>query len=177
MASTMRIALFCLSLVLAFDALAQDPSAAPPVVPPDCRGTEFRQFDFWLGDWRVSSQDKHAGDNRIATELAGCLLVERWTGAGGLTGISLNHYRRELQRWQQTWVDSRGNTLVLQGGLLEPGVMQMHSLADAGGPRQRITWRRLDDGSVEQHWQQTGPDGEWQTAFLGLYQRRGSDGG
>ena len=49
----------------------------PPTAP--CAAPEHRQFDFWVGEWRVTTPDgKHAGDNRIEKVLDGCALHESW---------------------------------------------------------------------------------------------------
>ena len=56
-----------------------------------CSAPENRQFDFWLGEWDVTTPDgKLAGTNRITRILSGCALREEWSGAGGIRGTSLN---------------------------------------------------------------------------------------
>ena len=48
-----------------------------------CTKAEFRQFDFWLGDWEVTLPDgKVAGTNKIESILGGCVLQESWAGGG-----------------------------------------------------------------------------------------------
>ena len=48
---------------------------------PPCEGDErFRESDFWLGDWEVSTaQGPVVGTNRIEKRERGCVLLERWT--------------------------------------------------------------------------------------------------
>src|ERR1700693_1348918 len=55
---------------------------------------EYRQFDFWLGDWDVYSPDgPSVGANLVTSEQDGCLLIEHWTAStGGETGTSFNYY-------------------------------------------------------------------------------------
>lgn len=48
------------------------------------------QFDFWLGEWEVFVQGEKAGENKITKEIAGCALLEDWSGANGNRGKSLN---------------------------------------------------------------------------------------
>jgi hypothetical protein len=38
--------------------------------------------------------------------------------------------------------------------------------------KHRMSWTPNADGSVRQHWESTGANGEWTTAFDGLYTRR-----
>jgi len=43
--------------------------------PGPCSGAEYRQFDFWIGDWEVQLPDgKPAGTNRISRILDGCVI-------------------------------------------------------------------------------------------------------
>jgi len=47
-----------------------------------CRTPEYRQFDFWIGDWEVQDPaGQIVGHNLVALEQSGCLIVEHWTGA------------------------------------------------------------------------------------------------
>ena len=92
-------------------AAAQTPATPPPGCPAEVR----RQFDFWVGNWDVTVGGKPAGENRIERILEGCALLENWSGAGGMSGKSLNFYDPPAQQWHQTWVDDRGGSLGLDG--------------------------------------------------------------
>src|SRR2546427_2060913 len=48
---------------------------------------------------------------------SGCGLQENWEGTDGMTGTSLNAYEAARGLWHQTWVDSRGSILLLEGQL------------------------------------------------------------
>lgn len=136
----------------------------------DCSAPEHRQFDFWVGEWEVTSAGAPAGHNRISREQEGCVLREQWRGASGVTGTSLNYFDRNDGRWHQIWVDRTGAVLELEGGSPGPGEMRLESDPAASGPRQRIHWQRREDGAVVQHWQQSSDGGaSWTTAFLGEY--------
>lgn len=165
----MRVIFLCALSLLPTLASAETP-AAPPPPPPDCSAAEHRAFDFWLGRWRVTQGDDVAGENTITASLDGCVLREEWHGARGTTGSSLNVYNRERKRWQQFWVDNRGGVLQLEGGLNAAGAMVLDSTD--GTVRQRITWSKLDDGSVRQLWEQSNDAGKtWAVAFDGHYRR------
>jgi hypothetical protein len=144
-----------------------------PAQPPasSCAAPEHRQFDFWVGEWRVTTPDgKHAGDNRIEKVLEGCALHESWQGAGGGRGFSYNAYDRHRKVWHQTWVDKQGNLLLLEGGI-EDGAMVLSGAQ--GAALNRITWTPNKDGSVRQLWETSADQGKtWQTAFDGLYRRK-----
>jgi hypothetical protein len=136
-----------------------------------CSAPEHRQFDFWIGDWRVTTPDgKHAGDNRIERVLDGCALHENWQGASGGRGFSYNAWDRDRKLWHQTWVDRQGTLLLLEGGL-QNGAMVLSGTQ--GKALNRITWTPNKDGSVRQHWETSADGGKtWQTAFDGLYRRK-----
>ena len=158
----MRTLLLVLSLAVSAGASAQ---------PPPCSAPEYRQFDFWIGDWRVTTPDgKHAGDNRIEKILDGCALHENWTGASGGRGFSYNAWDKDRKVWHQTWVDKQG-TLLLLDGTFSNGRMVLQGVQ--GATLNRITWEPRKDGTVRQVWETSADQGTtWQTAFDGLYRRK-----
>ena len=157
-------------------ALAQ----APP--KPACTNPEYRQFDFWLGDWNVyDPAGKLAGTNRVTLELGRCVLHEHWNGTRGSVGESFNAYDQPRGRWHQTWVDNGGTVLSLEGGLHGRDMVLQGTTPDSaaqdGQAIQRITWSPLDSGDVRQHWEASKDGGAtWTTAFDGRYVRKERDG-
>lgn len=147
--------------------------ADPP--PTKCTAAEMRQFDFWVGNWKVSDRGMHAGHNRIEKILDGCALLENWSGAQGGEGKSLNFFDTDDRRWHQSWIDRSGNALFLSGRF-ENGSMRMEGERAASretpAMRHRITWTPQPDGSVRQLWESS-PAGkqEWTVQFDGLYVR------
>ena len=148
--------------------------SAPAVAAP-CDTPPFREFDFWLGEWSVHTPDgKLAGVNRITREYGGCVVHERYETPRGYTGESLNVYDATRKRWHQTWVDSAGTLLLLDGAFAGGSmVLEGSSVGDDGKPvRHRITFTPNANGSVRQHWESTDASGKWTTAFDGTYTRR-----
>ena len=87
-----------------------------------CNDAEFKQFDFWLGDWDVasSSDGVHQGSSHISKEMNGCVVWENWTSAGGpYFGKSYNTWNSNLKRWEQYWVDNSGGVMFFHGSLKE----------------------------------------------------------
>jgi len=145
-------------------------SAQSPQGP--CNTPEHRAFDFWLGEWNVyGPQGKLTGTNSIKSEYGGCVLHERYETGRGYSGESFNIYDAPRKVWHQTWVDSSGLLLVLEGGLVDGKMVLTGRTIGADGQEtgQRITWTPYPDGSVRQLWEATGPDGEWTVAFDGTY--------
>jgi hypothetical protein len=123
---------------------------------PACSGAEYRQFDFWVGDWEVFDEDGALqGTNRIEPILDGCALEESWVGATGSVGRSFNTFDRYAGRWHQTWVDNSGLLLQLDGALDETSMVLSGPGRNRDGEAitHRITWTPLDDGRVRQHWE------------------------
>ncbi|MGD8496061.1 MAG: hypothetical protein PVF05_07690 [Gemmatimonadales bacterium] len=149
-------------------------AAGAPSIGQACQADVHRQFDFWLGEWKVTNQKgQEVGRNTISRVADGCALLEQWRAAGGGTGNSLNTYDPATGHWNQYWVGGGGTRLHLEGGL-EDGAMVMSGqrMTQNGEIVDRITWTPMDDGRVEQKWDQSTDDGQtWTTGFLGYYER------
>lgn len=162
-----------LLLCLAASLPAQNPPARP-----SCAAPEYRQFDFWVGDWIVENpaNGQRQGTNLITRDFSGCVVTEHWEGAGGSHGSSFNLFDRQRAVWHQTWVDDSGTLLLLDGRLVDSSmVLQSQPTAMPNGSRtiNRITWTPMEGGRVRQHWETSADGGAtWQTAFLGIYRRR-----
>ena len=154
-------------------ALSAATSAESPSAP--CSAAEYRAFDFWIGEWNVHGPaGQLAGANSIKREIGGCVLHERYDTGRGYSGESFNIYDRSRKVWHQTWVDSSGLLLLLEGGMQEGKMVLEGQTAGPDGimTRHRITWTPNSDGSVRQLWESTDASGEWKVAFDGKYTRR-----
>jgi hypothetical protein len=140
-----------------------------------CRGKpEYRQFDFWIGDWVVTTpQGNRAGTSSVQLMLGTCVLQENWTGGNGGSGKSFNIYDARDKQWHQAWVDDKGTFTHYAGGLVN-GAMQI--TADAifeGKPaRARMTFSKLPNNAVRQHGERSTDAGKtWTTTFDLVYKR------
>jgi hypothetical protein len=166
-------------LCLATSAIA----AAQPAAPASCSAPEFRQFDFWVGDWIVTDPaGKAAGTNTIDRPYGDCVVQEHWVGASGDRGTSLNTYDVGRKQWHQTWVDNQGQLVKLDGTFAN-GTMTLSGEAistKTGKPYlNRIRWSREngDPDKVRQIWDTSTDGGKtWTVAFNGLYVRRKASG-
>jgi hypothetical protein len=142
---------------------------------PAFEASEYRAFDFWVGEWDVRTPDGNlAGTNCIVREYGGYVLHERYVTDRGYSGESLNMYAAGRRVWHQTWVDSSGTLLLLEGGL-HNGSMVLEGQTvgtDTQVTRHRITWTPNANGSVRQLWESTDAKGEWSIAFDGMYARK-----
>lgn len=149
----------------------------PESISPRFDTPDHRAFDFWLGEWEVRTPDGAlAGTNSITLEYDGGVLHERYATARGYRGESLNIYEAARGVWHQTWVDSDGTLLLLEGGPRDGGMVLQGETARPGSSptRHRITWTPRADGAVRQLWESTDDAGAWRVAFDGTYARRGT---
>jgi hypothetical protein len=67
------------------------PSRQSPGATP-CSALEYRQFDFWLGDWDAfdAGQPALVARTRVDRTLDGCVLRENYQGSNGLKGQSFS---------------------------------------------------------------------------------------
>ncbi len=115
-----RWLLATLILASAGDRLLAAP-ASPPVQTPaaKCAAPEYRQLDFWVGDWEAYDPDEHkvVGRNRVDLILDRCVLREVYDQTDGLSGQSFSLYDAARKVWHQTWVTNSGKLLMLDGKL------------------------------------------------------------
>jgi ketosteroid isomerase-like protein len=146
------------------------------VTPHRCAASEYRQFDFWLGDWEVRDENgKVEGNNEVTLDYDQCVVTEHWSSPGQ-TGISLNMYDFRTRKWTQSWYDSFGNLLILTG-VYESGGMNLEGArltSDGKSAIERCRWSPLPDGRVHQLWESSYDGGKtWAKHFEGFYVRLG----
>jgi hypothetical protein len=162
---------FILCLLCANTGLAQTP--ATPTKSCSSQA-EYRQFDFWIGEWDVKVKDNQAGTNSVQLILGKCVIFENWSGSRGMNGKSFNIYNAAKKQWQQFWADDQGTVLELNGEFKD-GAMRL--FGEAPGPSgkllHRITYTPLPEDRVRQHWEISSDQGKtWTTSFDGLYLRK-----
>ena len=166
--------------LLAFAVVTSTAASAQPS-PPSCDGPEYRQLDFWLGDWDlayVQGGQKSASRNRITKILDGCVILEEFHGPPGtpLLGRSVSMFDRASGHWKQTWVDNQGGYLDFTGGLQE-GRMVFAREFERNGQRirQRMVFDDVTPRSLTWRWQRSTDQGAtWSTLWEIAYRRAGS---
>jgi hypothetical protein len=152
-----------------------------------CTGPQYKEFDFWLGDWEVrSAAGQLLGHNRISKRHGGCVVLEEWESAAGGSGSSFNFYDQPTKQWHQFWVDAtgtnwlssdrQGNPVTLRGGMRD-GSMVFWSHPDTlpAIGLTRLTFRPLPDGRVRQTFEGSTDGGKtWTVSFDGFYKKRAS---
>lgn len=147
--------------------------------PPTCEGPEWKQFDFWVGDWELSyrgADGKAARSrNKVTKILDGCVILEEFSGAPGtkLNGHSVSTYDRNAKRWKQTWVDNTGSYLDFTGGFAGAKMILARD-AERQGKRfkQRMVWQDIRADSFKWLWQRSDDGGAtWSTQWEIDYRR------
>jgi uncharacterized protein (TIGR02246 family) len=98
-----RVALVALLLAGPAGAQTSRPCADAP---------EYRQLDFWIGEWDVApapgSTAVTSGRSRIESVANQCAITENYISTAGYAGRSFNTYNQEKRRWEQFYVDNMG---------------------------------------------------------------------
>lgn len=148
-----------------------------------CSGPEYRQFDFWIGEWEAFGLNgQKAGDSKVSLILDSCIILEEWTSASVNQGIryagkSFNTWNAATKQWQQTWVDNvGGSNEYLQGKFLENKIVYRTSpfpfKKDSMAIRQ-LTFTNLSPVKVRQHGEISKDNGRtWFTEYDLEYRRK-----
>lgn len=151
--------------------------AQPAKLP--CEGAEFRQFDFWVGEWDVYPTGK---PDQVATSLieklhGGCVIRENWRPAKGTSGTSLNMYDPRDGKWRQLWADAGGSWVEFEGRVTGEAMVLTGTWRNLLGPNKdgliRMTYTKGADGSVRQLGVQSTDEGKsWTPSFDFTYRPR-----
>lgn len=161
-------------------AAAQTGPAPPP--PPPCSGPEYRQLDFWVGEWdaefALPGGKTGRAVNRITrNEFGDCVIAEHFQQPDiSYAGASHSMYDPARKKWVQTWVDSGGAYITLIGGPVEgrPYSFELVTV-EPKGPKQihsRMIWQDVKPDSFTWRWQARQGDGSWADSWVIDYKRR-----
>jgi len=149
--------------------------AKPDTISTPCLSAdEYRQFDFWLGEWDVfTPKGEKAGENVISRESKGCLVLESWSGTRGGVGKSMSFYDPARKQWRQVWVGS-GGAISEFSGKFEDGAMRFVSEPRPGmDDSRRLTFFHLGPDTVRQLSERTSDGGKtYFTEYDFTYRRR-----
>lgn len=139
-----------------------------------CSGELHQAFDFWVGEWEVKTADgKVAGHNIITKQ--DCYLFERWSGAGGSGGASLNFVNPATGLWTQDWMGSGGGRILIEGEFKDGSMTLVGTNTLPNGTQRafRGSWTPLKDGRVRQFFEESKDDGKsFAPWFEGFYQKK-----
>jgi tetratricopeptide (TPR) repeat protein len=169
------------SALRADSAFQQRVATAERAFRPCQSRAESHLFDFWIGEWDVTSpQGQPAGRSSVQQILSQCVIFENWTDRQGGQGKSFNAYNVDYNMWQQFWTDQYGRVTEYRESERTPE-KGLRFLAHQGAPQHqtliRMTFTPIDPKTVRQ-FGETSTDGgkTWTTSFDLYYRRRSVNG-
>jgi hypothetical protein len=173
----MKFLTLSVSVIVTLLALTTFIPNANAQTPPACSTEEYRQLDFWLGNWDLSwtptgVDDNGTGTNDITLTLDTCVVQESFKAAG-TTGHSVSIYHAPPKKWRQTWVDNTGGYYALAGGPDDEGFRLDMTRISEKSPYMRMIWRNIEKNSMDWHWQRSPDKGSsWEDSWVIHYERR-----
>ncbi|MEE2525791.1 hypothetical protein V0U79_05385 [Hyphobacterium sp. HN65] len=176
-----------LAVLAAGSSLSAGASAQSNTAPQSspCSGEEFRQLDFWVGDWHAEWDNGDGttgfGENLITRDEYGdCVIYERFStenfAGAPFRGMSVSTYHAPVGAWRQSWVDDSGGYFALVGG---PGgenddydfMVENTRIVDSA-PYRRMIWQDVTPDSFTWRWQgRASEDEAWADLWVILYTR------
>jgi ketosteroid isomerase-like protein len=132
-------------------ALAGDAASAKP---SPCSAPEFRQLDFWAGDWDVcdiANPATQVARVKVDHILDSCVLREDYQDNEGHKGQSFCISDATLKAGHQSWLTNHGQILLLNGGLDGNQIVlnaTEHTL-EGGNKLIRGAWKPVEGGVRE----------------------------
>ncbi|HVS32825.1 MAG TPA: tetratricopeptide repeat protein [Thermoanaerobaculia bacterium] len=138
---------------------------------PCTASPEFRQFDYWLGEWDVERAGQKIARSSIQLILEECVVFENYYAFSGYSGKSFSAWDAMDKRWEQQYADTSGGVRTWTGSLV--GDRMVFFLRGQGQGVSRMTYIKEGPDKVRQLIE-VSTDGEksWSPGFDGMYVRR-----
>jgi hypothetical protein len=156
--------------------------------PPQkrCDLPEQKQFDFWVGDWDLTTAGKKPGEvlhnsNTIKRILGGCIVQENFVGGNNpqqapqLLGMSISVFDPVSSKWKQTWVDNQGSYLDFTGEFKDGQMILSREAIRPDGTRvlQRMVWKNISATELDWSWERSHDGGKtWEVLWPIHYKRK-----
>ena len=141
---------------------------------PCSASPEYRQFDFWIGEWNVADTKtgNPAGKSKIELLLGECVIMENWQPISGAAGKSFNIYNAAEKKWRQTYVDASGSLLEFYDGEYKDGKMQFKMKPGSDNAMHRLSFFKISDTEVRQLGEMSKDNGaSWQVEYDLTYKK------
>jgi len=172
------ISIVALAITAASCSLSAQSSSGASAPTPCANDAERHRFDFWIGEWTVTTKDgSPQGSSVIQSVSGGCALLENWTSGRGGHGKSLNAYNPQIRQWQQYWIGQDGNVFEYRGSQFD-GTSLTFIVKDEASPLSvgHLTFTPIDSNTVRQHAEKSADGGKSWTTTYDLYYHRKSGG-
>lgn len=132
--------------------------------------SDYRQFDYWLGEWDVEIGGQKLASSSVQLILDECVIFENYTDSRGYAGKSFSIYDATSKKWEQRYVDTTGAFHTWTGGI-EDGRMVFYWKTPQS--LNKMTYEKEAPDRVRQLLFASTDDGKtWQPTYNGLYMRR-----
>jgi hypothetical protein len=136
---------------------------------------EYKQFDFWVGEWVVTSEGQQVATSSIQRIVNNCIIFENYAQSDGYTGKSFNFFDATLKKWRQTWVDGTARVSEF-AGVYQDSAMRFEGeshLPDGTRILRRMTLFNLGPDRVRQLSEASSDGGKtWRVTYDFIYTRR-----
>jgi len=139
---------------------------------PCTTGAEYKQLDFWLGEWDVAVSGQKMARSRIEKISDGCIVQENWMPLNGLSGKSWNFYNASTHKWEQVWIGPDGGVTKLQGEWKDGKIVYQGEVDQPNGAHAlaRVTFEPTVNHGVHQLAERSTDGGKtWTVGFDGTY--------
>jgi len=151
--------------------------------PAPCAvNSENRQFDYWLGNWKIGAEGSSGNaHSTVSLSLDKCLVIENWDGGKGHRGQNVFGYSADDKSWYGMFADNEGRVHVFTSGRVSSGSAEFEGTSH--GPNgenvlNRVKVTRMNPNKVEQTWEKSTDNGTtWNVVFRGEYSRANPQGG
>ena len=151
-----------------------------------CNRSEQKQFDFWVGDWDLTSPGSKSGEvvhshNTIKRILDGCIVQENFVGSSApdqapqLLGTSVSVFDIPSGKWKQTWVDNQGSYLDFTGEFKDNQMILWREGTRPDGTKvlQRMVWKNITANEFDWSWERSKDKGQtWEVMWPIHYKRK-----
>lgn len=137
---------------------------------------EYRQLDFWIGEWNILVQQPGAppASSSVQSIISSCVIFENFT-QGAYSGKSFSYYDAAIGKWRQTWVDSTGGSAYYVGEYKD-GAMRFEGETHprvGKAVKVRMTFFNLGPERVRQLGEMSDDNGEtWKVRYDLTYVRK-----
>lgn len=157
-----------------------------PAPPQPCDRPEQKQFDFWVGDWDLTSSGSKPGEvihnhNTIKRILSNCIVQENFVGGNAIAqapqflGTSVSVFDVASEKWKQTWVDNQGSYLDFTGEFKENQMILSREAVGPDGAKvlQRMVWKNITPSEFDWSWERSKDKGQtWEVLWPIHYKRK-----
>ena len=172
----MRKLIFFVCMMICFASIAQNKNSP-------CSALEASQFDFWIGDWNLTYNDTLHATNHVEKIMGGCTVQENFHDPNtNYNGKSWSVYNKNINQWQQTWVDDQGGYISLTGGMQGDSIILLtaekkvpSNISATGKIVNRMVYHNITKDAFNWDWESSTDGGNtWKNNWHIHYSRKNS---